>query len=108
MDWAARRNHWSWAVSKSVVRLLRDQRLERGLVQNRRPELLRPSQFRPGVLPGDEVARLFGHRVAQHAAEIFDPLFDLGAAVALESTGDHDREPGQWPTAPRRLLGHVD
>src|SRR5579859_653683 len=77
----------------SDVRLLRDQRLETRLVDDRRTELLGFGQLRARVLAGDQVAGLPGHRVAECPAELFDALLDLRAAVVLETPGHHQRQP---------------
>src|SRR5216684_879301 len=92
----------------SDVRLLRDQRLECCLVEDRRTELLRLGQFRACLLPGDQVACFLGHRVAQRATHVFDPLLDLRPAVAFEPASDHDRQSSKWSTARYCLFSHVD
>src|SRR5579883_1751947 len=70
--------------------LLPDQCVELVLRQHGDAEFLRLVELAAGLFAGDDVTGFFRHTPRRLAAELFDEIFNLFAAVAGQRPGDHE------------------
>ena len=90
------------AIHREDRPLLLDHRRKLLLRQHRHAERLRLVELAAGLLAGDDVVGLLRHAAGRLAAERFDQLLDLLAAVVRQRAGHDERLAGEAGVAGRR------